>query len=266
MVFSCESSQPPPLIRSSPNSGYDSGYINGVTGSKVFIHLIEGPDADALTSSHNSLIVSILSAGTFFGEFQPMSIFGIVSLTKHLLQGALIAGDLADWYGRRPTIIAGCAIYIVGCVLQAASNGLALIVSGRLIAGIGVGFVSAIIILYMSEICPRKVRGSLVSGYQFCECDLFPSRVPSLSHLLHRYHSWSTSRVVCHLRHRETDRHGIIPYSDQPPICLGFDPRHWSLPPPRISPLLRQERKGRPRSYRARSTSRSTRGLGVHHL
>ena len=48
------------------------------------------------------------------------------------------------------------------------SSGLGLIVSGRLIAGIGVGFESAIVILYMSEICPRKVRGALVAGYQFC--------------------------------------------------------------------------------------------------
>jgi MFS family permease len=37
-----------------------------------------------------------------------------------------------------------------------------------LIAGFGVGFVSAIIILYMSEIAPKKVRGAIVSGYQFC--------------------------------------------------------------------------------------------------
>jgi len=35
------------------------------------------------------------------------------------------------------------------------------------IAGIGIGFVSAIIILYMSEIAPKKVRGAIVSGYQF---------------------------------------------------------------------------------------------------
>jgi len=35
------------------------------------------------------------------------------------------------------------------------------------IAGIGIGFVSAIIILYMSEIAPKKVRGAVVSGYQF---------------------------------------------------------------------------------------------------
>ena len=51
---------------------------------------------------------------------------------------------------------------------MAQTSGLGLIVAGRLIAGIGVGFESAIVILYMSEICPRKVRGALVAGYQFC--------------------------------------------------------------------------------------------------
>ena len=56
-----------------------------------------------------------------------------------------------------------------GVILQISfSHGLGLIVAGRLIAGLGVGFESAIVILYMSEICPRKVRGALVAGYQFC--------------------------------------------------------------------------------------------------
>merc|ERR1711981_107450 len=135
--------------------GYDSGYINGVTGSEKFIELIEGPrpsdvaPADyALSGSHLSLITSILSAGTFFG--------------------AIIAGDVADIIGRKWTIIAGCLIYIVGVVLQVATNGLGLIVAGRLVAGVGAGFESAIVILYMSEICPKKVRGALVAGYQFC--------------------------------------------------------------------------------------------------
>ena len=52
--------------------GYDSGYINGVTGSAVFIRLVEGDafvdaqiaagDSPALTGSNLSLITSILSA------------------------------------------------------------------------------------------------------------------------------------------------------------------------------------------------------------
>ena len=117
--------------------------------SRVFIDAIEGTGAEKISASKTSLIVSILSAGTFFG--------------------ALIAGDLADTIGRRPTIISGCAIYIVGVIIQMfAAEGLAAIVVGRIVAGLGVGFVSAIIILYMSEICPRKIRGALVSGYQFC--------------------------------------------------------------------------------------------------
>lgn len=131
--------------------GYDSGYINGVNGSPYFIHKVEGMDADALSDSHTSLITSILSCGTFFG--------------------ALIAGDLADRMGRKWTVILGCIIYAIGVAIQMITgegDALAAIVVGRLIAGVGVGFESAIVILYMSEICPRKVRGALVAGYQFC--------------------------------------------------------------------------------------------------
>ncbi|EKD18274.1 uncharacterized protein L3040_004769 [Drepanopeziza brunnea f. sp. 'multigermtubi'] len=140
--------------------GFDSGYISGVMGMKYFINLYTGipiplpgasqaeKDAFTLPAWKKSLITSILSAGTFFG--------------------ALIAGDLADWIGRRATIIAGCLVFIVGVILQTASTGLGLLVAGRLVAGFGVGFVSAIIILYMSEIAPKKVRGAIVSGYQFC--------------------------------------------------------------------------------------------------
>ncbi|KAI8671888.1 putative glucose transporter rco-3 [Fusarium keratoplasticum] len=131
--------------------GYDIGYINGVNGSSIFIEAVEGPGVDKLSESHSSLIVSILSCGTFFG--------------------ALIAGDMADFIGRKWTIIFGCVIYMIGVVIQMITNpasALAPIVAGRLIAGFGVGFESAIVILYMSEICPRKVRGALVAGYQFC--------------------------------------------------------------------------------------------------
>lgn len=135
-------------------------FLYSVMGMEYFIHLLTGldpPPAGAtadekayftLPSWKKSLITSILSAGTFFG--------------------ALIAGDLADFIGRRITIIAGCFIFIVGVILQTASSSLGLLVAGRLIAGFGVGFVSAIIILYMSEIAPKKVRGAIVSGYQFC--------------------------------------------------------------------------------------------------
>lgn len=146
--------------------GYDTGWMGGVVIMPYFVSMYTGIPYDyasqtfegmtleesksfALPSSTVSLMTSILSCGTFFG--------------------ALIAGDLADFIGRRTTIIYGCIIFCGGCILQIAStNQEALFVMGRLVAGLGVGFISAVIILYMSEIAPRKVRGALVSGYQFC--------------------------------------------------------------------------------------------------
>lgn len=157
--------------------GYDSGYINGVIGMDYFVHTFTSkpyPGATAttgelsafsLSASKKSLIVSILSAGTFFGACKSRKGFEGYLL---ILTDSVIAGDLADMIGRRTTIIAGCAIFSVGVALQTAATSYGLLIAGRLVAGFGVGFVSAIIVLYMSEIAPKKVRGAMVSGYQFC--------------------------------------------------------------------------------------------------
>ncbi|KAJ7290424.1 general substrate transporter [Mycena rebaudengoi] len=142
--------------------GYDTGWMGGVLGMPYFIQMYSHkpfppepfdaahlPKDFSLPAWEKSLMTSILSAGTFFG--------------------ALVAGDIADTIGRRPTIVMGCVVFAVGCILEIAPQDvLGLFVVGRLVAGAGVGFISAIIILYMSEIAPKKVRGALVSGYQFC--------------------------------------------------------------------------------------------------
>ncbi|TIA27670.1 monosaccharide transporter, partial [Aureobasidium pullulans] len=134
--------------------GYDIGWISGVMGMKYAIHTFTGlpyntPAEDfVISASDKSLITSILSAGTFFG--------------------ALAAGDIADFIGRRTTIIIGCLIFMVGVIMEIVATSVSLLSAGRFIAGLGVGFESAIVILYMSEICPRKVRGALIACYQFC--------------------------------------------------------------------------------------------------
>lgn len=99
------------------------------------------------STSEKSLIVSILSAGTFFG--------------------ALASSAFADYIGRRLSLILACGIFMVGVLLQVAETTVLCLVNGRLIAGVGVGFISAVTILYLSEIAPRKIRGAVVSCYQF---------------------------------------------------------------------------------------------------
>lgn len=55
--------------------------------------------------------------------------------------GALLAGWAADRFGRRITILAGCIIFVIGGVLQTASQNSGMLYTGRVIAGIGTGYV-----------------------------------------------------------------------------------------------------------------------------
>jgi len=204
--------------------GYDSGYINGVLGSRIFIDAVEYPGAEAVSESHTSLIVSILSCGTFFG--------------------AVIAGDVADFIGRKWTVIMGCFIYMAGVVIQmitGAGDPLAAIVTGRLIAGLGVGFESAIVILYMSEIVSPPSCSSLLVISLLTSFPVPPQsswrpgcRLPIL------HHHWYHACCLCGLRYRGPSRHWRIPHSHRHPIHLGYHSRRRSLLPARFSSLLRQ--------------------------
>jgi MFS family permease len=87
-------------------------------------HYADESNKYVLTSAQNSLIVSILSAGTFFG--------------------ALAAAPFADILGRRLGLMSAAGIvFNIGVVLQTASTSRPLFIAGRFFAGLGVGLVSA---------------------------------------------------------------------------------------------------------------------------
>ena len=211
--------------------GYDSGYINGVLGSTVFINQVD-PGMKAVTASHNSLIVSILSCGTFFG--------------------AIIAGDVADIIGRKWTVITGCCIYGFGVLIQmftgVGGSALGVIVAGRLIAGLGVGFESAVVILYMSEIVrifPSPPTGS--AGARTLTFTIVPQKssrrvgrwIPIL------YHHWFTSRILCHIRGQQTHDQGLLPHPHRSAVYLGRHSGNGLALLARLATLLREAWKTR---------------------
>ena len=100
----------------------------------------------AITASEKSTIVSLLSAGTFFG--------------------ALFAAPIADLIGRRIGMIISNLVFIFGVILQTAATRIPLFVAGRFFAGLGVGLISALIPLYQSETAPKWIRGTIVGTYQ----------------------------------------------------------------------------------------------------
>jgi len=80
--------------------------------------------------------------------------------------GVLFAGILSDKFGRKSTMILSAVLFstsAIGCAVCADFNQLVIY---RIIGGVGIGVVSIISPLYISEVAVAQYRGRLVSLYQ----------------------------------------------------------------------------------------------------
>lgn len=80
--------------------------------------------------------------------------------------GVLFAGRLSDHLGRRLTMIASAVLFSASAIGCAFSLTFQQLVFWRIIGGIGIGVVSIVSPLYISEISIAKYRGRLVALYQ----------------------------------------------------------------------------------------------------
>ncbi|ROV98137.1 hypothetical protein VPNG_08588 [Cytospora leucostoma] len=81
--------------------------------------------------------------------------------------GALILGPCNELFGRKMAIIISTILYTIGGALEAGSINFGMIVAARVILGLGVGLEGGTVPVYVAETVERKVRGNLVSLYQF---------------------------------------------------------------------------------------------------
>jgi SP family sugar:H+ symporter-like MFS transporter len=123
--------------------GYDTGTIGGILAmpywKKEFStgYMVKG--APEITAGQTSEIVSILSAGTFFG--------------------ALSAAPIADWLGRRWSLIFSAGVvFNLGVILQTAATAIPMFVAGRFFAGYGVGLISALskLLIIYNILCTKS--------------------------------------------------------------------------------------------------------------
>lgn len=113
--------------------GYDTGVINGA---------IQPMTAElGLETSHIGVVTSSLLIGAAVG--------------------ALAIGKMADAMGRRVTILFLAALFFFGSITCAIAPGLGILIIGRVLLGLAVGGASTVVPVFLAELAPYEIRGSL---------------------------------------------------------------------------------------------------------
>lgn len=89
------------------------------------------------------------------------------SLPLGAVGGAILLIPSNEYMGRRKAIILSTVFYTIGAALQAGAMNYGCMVSGRVIMGLGVGIETGTVPVYVAETIERRLRGNVVSLYQF---------------------------------------------------------------------------------------------------
>ncbi|MBI3804221.1 MAG: sugar porter family MFS transporter [Nitrospirae bacterium] len=81
--------------------------------------------------------------------------------------GALAGGAMGDRLGRRLSIIYATLLFLAGTVIVSIAGGMTSFLIGRVLIGAAIGVASFMVPLYISELAPAQIRGSMVSLNQF---------------------------------------------------------------------------------------------------
>lgn len=85
------------------------------------------------------------------------------TLNVFSLVGSLASGKTSDYIGRRYTIVLAATTFLIGALLMGLAPSFPLLLVGRVIAGIGVGYALVIAPVYAAELSPSMSRGFLTS-------------------------------------------------------------------------------------------------------
>ncbi|CAL4977162.1 unnamed protein product [Urochloa decumbens] len=118
------------------------------------------------------------------------SVFGSI-LTAGAMLGAFVSGTLADRVGRRCAMAISDLLCILGYLLIIFSQSVLWLDIGRLSIGFGIGLLSYVVPVYISEIAPKNLRGGLATVNPLMICC-----GTSLAYVLGTFITWHTLAII----------------------------------------------------------------------
>lgn len=70
---------------------------------------------------------------------------------------------MSDAIGRKPVIMLADLMFALGSIMMYFAQSVNVLMIGRIVVGLGVGLASLIVPIYLSEISPTEVRGTVVA-------------------------------------------------------------------------------------------------------
>ncbi|OIW08381.1 hypothetical protein TanjilG_03057 [Lupinus angustifolius] len=173
--------------------------------------------ACAIFASLNNVLlgydVGVMSGAVIFikedlniSEVQVEFLIGILSIVS--LLGSLGGGRTSDIIGRKWTMALAAVVFQAGALTMTLAPSYAVLMIGRILAGIGIGFGVMISPIYIAEISPNVSRGSLTT---------YPEIFINVGILLGYVSNYAFSGLSAHINWRVMLAVGILPA-----VFIGF--------------------------------------------
>ncbi|KVH90010.1 sugar carrier protein C-like [Cynara cardunculus var. scolymus] len=139
--------------------GYDIGISGGVTSMtpflKKFFPAVYMKQMETIASSNQ------------YCKFNSTT---LTMFTSSLYLAALVASWFASFItraaGRKKSMLVGGCSFCAGALVNAFAQNVLMLIIGRILLGIGIGFANQSVPLYLSEVAPYKYRGALNVMFQ----------------------------------------------------------------------------------------------------